>query len=78
MIFTIRNDALTVDIDSMGAQLASVRTPDGTEYLWQGDPDIWARRAPILFSLPLYWASEGQHLFAGRYSLHHFHPWFCP
>lgn len=49
MIFTIRNDALTVDIDSMGAQLASVRTPDGTEYLWQGDPDIWARRAPILF-----------------------------
>ena len=33
MIFTIRNDALTVDIDSMGAQLASVRTPDGTEYL---------------------------------------------
>ena len=24
-------------------------TCGGEEYLWQGDPDIWARRAPILF-----------------------------
>lgn len=49
MTLTIRNSFLTVDIDSMGAQLASIRTPDGSEYLWQGDPGIWARRAPILF-----------------------------
>lgn len=46
---TIQSDLLTVDIDSLGAQLASIRTKDGQEYLWQGDPDIWERRAPILF-----------------------------
>lgn len=49
MRLTIQNQYLTVEIDSLGAQLASIRTPDGTEYLWQGDPEIWARRAPILF-----------------------------
>lgn len=49
MTVTIQSDLLTVDIDSLGAQLASIRTKDGEEYLWQGNPDIWARRAPILF-----------------------------
>jgi len=49
MTVTIQSDVLTVDIDSLGAQLASIRTRDGEEYLWQGNADIWARRAPILF-----------------------------
>lgn len=49
MRLTIQNHALTVEIDTLGAQLASIRAPDGTEYLWQGDPEIWARRAPMLF-----------------------------
>ena len=49
MLVTISSSALTVKIEDLGAQLASVRSPDGTEYLWQGDPNIWARRAPILF-----------------------------
>lgn len=48
---TIQNHLLTVQIEEIGAQLASVRTPDGTQYLWQGDPDIWARRAPLLFPI---------------------------
>ena len=33
--------------EDLGAQLSSIQAPDGTEYLWQGDPDIWARRAPV-------------------------------
>lgn len=49
MIVTIQNEHLTVDIEDLGAQLSSVRNHHGTEYLWQGDADIWARRAPILF-----------------------------
>ena len=49
MIYTIQNQRLAVQVEDLGAQLASIRTPDGEEYLWQGDPDIWARRAPILF-----------------------------
>lgn len=49
MLVTISSSALTVKVEDLGAQLASIRSPDGTEYLWQGDPNIWARRAPILF-----------------------------
>lgn len=51
MIVTIQNEYLTVDIEDLGAQLSSVRNHHGTEYLWQGDADIWARRAPILFPI---------------------------
>lgn len=51
MIVTLQNECLTVDIEDLGAQLASVRNHHGTEYLWQGDADIWARRAPILFPI---------------------------
>lgn len=51
MIVTIANECLTVGIEDFGAQLASVRSHSGTEYLWQGDADIWARRAPILFPI---------------------------
>lgn len=51
MIYTIQNQHLTVGIEDLGAQLAFVCTPKGTEYLWQGNPAIWSRRAPLLFPL---------------------------
>jgi galactose mutarotase-like enzyme len=47
----ISNDALSVAIDTLGAELASIRTADGAEWLWQGDPKWWTGRAPILFPI---------------------------
>ena len=49
MLHTIENDRLTVDVHADGAQLWSVRTKDGAQYLWQGDPAYWGDRAPTLF-----------------------------
>ena len=49
MIYTISNDSLIVDVSSSGAELQSVRSVTGNEYLWQGDPEIWSGRAPNLF-----------------------------
>ncbi|MBP3388982.1 MAG: aldose 1-epimerase family protein [Clostridia bacterium] len=49
MRYSIKNDHLTVEVDSFGAELASVRDDKGLEYLWQGDPNAWTGRAPILF-----------------------------
>lgn len=46
---TIRNQALTVVISTRGAELQSVKDGNGVERLWQGDPQFWASRAPILF-----------------------------
>lgn len=49
MLQTIHNDAMTVTIDELGAQLMSITAADGTEYLWNGDPAYWTGRAPNLF-----------------------------
>ncbi len=40
---------LAVAVDTFGAELASLKTPDGSEWLWQGDPTFWSGRAPVLF-----------------------------
>lgn len=51
MIVTLLSDLLTINIETKGAQLTSVQTRDGTELLWQADPAIWGRHAPILFPI---------------------------
>ena len=48
-IVTIKNSFLTVEINSMGAELHSVKNAEGKDLLWNGDPAVWAGRAPILF-----------------------------
>lgn len=50
MLTTIRRGPVSATIDSMGAQLMSLKYGDA-EYLWQGDPTWWARRAPVLFPI---------------------------
>lgn len=46
----LENDKLKVAIKEKGAELCSiVGKSDGTEYVWQADPAIWARHAPLLF-----------------------------
>lgn len=50
MQYTIQNEQFTVVIDSKGAELSSMKSKaSGTEYVWQADPSIWARHAPVLF-----------------------------
>ncbi len=49
-IITIKNDELTVEIATLGAELQSVKCK-GEEYLWHGDPAVWSGRAPVLFPI---------------------------
>ena len=49
-IVSISNGSLTASIDTMGAQLMSLRKGE-SEYLWQGNSNWWPRRAPILFPI---------------------------
>ena len=51
MIYTIQNAHLRVQIEDLGAQLASIQDQEGREFLWQGSPESWNRRAPILFPI---------------------------
>ena len=50
MIYTIENEHLKIQANSVGAQLFSVYSKKTqTEYLWQGNPDYWKDRAHNLF-----------------------------
>ncbi|MFL2099906.1 aldose 1-epimerase family protein [Desemzia sp. FAM 23991] len=52
MTVSIKNNYLTVEIASKGAELQSIRS-NGTEieYLWQGDKEYWNRKSPVLFPI---------------------------
>ena len=48
MLLSIRNAFLSLTVDTLGAQMMSLRS-GGMEYLWQGGREYWADRAPTLF-----------------------------
>ncbi|MFR9593399.1 MAG: aldose 1-epimerase family protein [Rikenellaceae bacterium] len=49
---TISNDFLKVEINSLGAELFSVvHISSGRECLWQGTPEFWKSRSPVLFPI---------------------------
>ena len=48
MIYTLKNNNITVEIDSKGAEVKSV-IRNGIEYMWCGDPIYWGRTSPVLF-----------------------------
>lgn len=45
----IHNEFLTLAVDTHGAEAVSLKNAAGEEMLWQADPAVWARHAPILF-----------------------------
>lgn len=49
MQFIIQNECLKVAVNDLGAELNSIQTSDGTEYLWQADTSVWDGQAPNLF-----------------------------
>ena len=47
--YELKNEFLTLAVESRGAELRSLRRADGRELLWQADPTFWARTSPVLF-----------------------------
>ncbi len=47
----LQNEFLRIRIKEKGAELCSLQTPDGLEYLWQAEPSVWPRHAPVLFPI---------------------------
>jgi galactose mutarotase-like enzyme len=42
---------LSAEVNPLGAQLSVLRDAGGRELLWNGDPAVWAGRAPLLFPI---------------------------
>ena len=45
----IKNDFLDVTILKKGAEIRSVKSKKGTEFMWDANPDIWPMSAPVMF-----------------------------
>lgn len=50
-LVTLKNNLLSISIDTLGAELQSIKTADKTEYLWQGNKEFWGRKSPVLFPI---------------------------
>ena len=64
-LISIQSTGLSVDIDPFGAQLFALRDAQGQDLLWNGDPAVWAGRAPILFPI-VGMLNRGQYRLNGR------------
>ena len=52
MICTLENAFIKVEVSAQGAELQSIFSKQfQLEYLWQGDPAFWPRKAPVLFPI---------------------------
>jgi len=49
-IKTITNGILTVSVDTIGAEIKSIKNMN-EEFIWNGDKKYWANSAPILFPI---------------------------
>ena len=65
MLYHIENEFLQVAATDAGAELMSIRSVAGTEYLWQGDPTYWSDRAPNIFPYVAR-LTNGSYTFQGK------------
>ena len=49
MIITLHNKHLSIQISTTGAEMQAITSADGTDYLWDGNPEFWGNRATNLF-----------------------------
>lgn len=70
MVTTLENEFLRISIRNSGAELVSIKgVKDQKEYLWQGDPEYWPRRAPVLFPIVGKLRNNCYHLDGQTYTL---------
>ena len=52
MTYKLNNATYAVAVNEHGAELSSFKnTVTNLEYIWQADPAVWARHAPVLFPI---------------------------
>lgn len=66
---TISNEALSVTIAELGAEIQSVKGIDGHEYMWNGDPKFWASHAPIMFPVCGGYKEDAYYMKGVRYPM---------
>ena len=60
----IENDQLVVIVSEKGAELQSIKL-NAIEYLWQADPNYWAKHSPVLFPI-IGELKDGKYIFDNK------------
>jgi len=47
----LKNEFITIEVSSLGAELQSIKNREGKEFLWQADERFWPRHSPLLFPI---------------------------
>lgn len=63
MNYVISNDTLSIVVSSLGAELQSIYS-NKIQYLWDGDPEFWPERSPLLFPF-VGRLTDGQYCYNG-------------
>ncbi|MBR5295501.1 MAG: aldose 1-epimerase family protein [Clostridia bacterium] len=63
-MITIQNEYLSASFVPLGAELKSLRA-NGKEYIWPGDPSVWALSAPLMFPV-CGGLKEDKYVFEGK------------
>ncbi len=50
-VYQLKNDFLTIQVKSLGAEIISIKNTEDTEFMWQANPNVWGRHAPVLFPI---------------------------
>ena len=66
MNYVIENDLIRVTVSDTGAEIVSVYGKTTRfEYLWQGNPEFWQGRAPLLFPI-CGRLTDGKYVYNGK------------
>lgn len=65
-IYCLKNSQLCVCVDSLGAELRSLKKiSSDTEYMWDASPEYWNRTSPVLFPF-VGSLNNGSYRYAGK------------
>ncbi|MBQ8816204.1 MAG: aldose 1-epimerase family protein [Lachnospiraceae bacterium] len=66
MLYSIENEFVKATFASKGAELQSfILKADNTEYIWQANPTVWGKHAPLLFPI-IGRLKDGEYTFEGQ------------
>lgn len=52
MTYDLENNLIKIKINAYGAELISLKNKENNlEYIWEANPEVWARHAPVLFPI---------------------------
>ena len=64
MRISLKNEKISVEIETAGAEIKSVKRGD-KEYMWYADPKFWGRTSPVLFPF-VGSVADGKYRYEGK------------